>query len=408
MPRFADVLEQERVHELLRGAASRGRLPHAYLFHGSPGVGKTTTAFALAQYVNCLDPGPEEACGVCGSCFKFLHLNHPDLHWIFPMPGKIKGGKRVEEITAARAARSGKDIHRVEYPEAASIPIGRDSETRPGSVFELRHEAGMSASEGKFKVFVVSDADKMRQEAANSLLKVLEEPEPENLLVLCTSNPGAMLDTIVSRCQAVRFRDLTEETIRAQITARTGIDGPAAALAAALAQGSLTRARSLIQYEIDLRDAVEKHERAKERAKEGKGKKKALDEPDLPLDLLAQRDLAVAFLEWPADSSELRAYIDHVGRSRNRSAVRRMIEMAQLWLADLLRVNTGADLPLANADRAKDLRKQAAGLDPRGIARRSRALEQARIAMEGNGYLPLVLHELALALRDDTLVAARR
>jgi len=407
------------VHDLLRGAVTRGRLPHAYLFHGAAGVGKTSTAFALAQFLNCSDPGPEEACGGCGSCFRFMHLNHPDLHWFFPMPGRIKGGKRVEEINRARALHAGPDIHVLEYPEAASIPIGKDRDTRAGSVAELRHEAGMAPVEAKVKVFVVSEADRLTPAAANSLLKVLEEPEPGTLLVLCTSNPGAMLDTIVSRCHSLRFRDLTEETVRRQITARTGVDGTPAALAAGLARGSLTRARSLVQSEVERTDEVDKRARraareaeavakAKAGGKKPKKGSKAKDDDELPMTLVELRDTAVEFLGVDPESREMASRIATITKTRDRARVRRMIEMSQLWLGDLLRVAVGAEVPLTNADRAEDLRKLGAGIDPLAIGRQSRALERARVAMEGNGYLPLVLHELALSLREDTLVATTR
>lgn len=354
-------------------------------------MGKTTTAFALAQFVNCEQPTPEDACGECRSCRRYGRLQHPDLHWIFPMPGssggqKLKGADRAGHVQKTMAARQGPGIHVLSYPGPASIAIGRDEDTRVGSVGELRREAGYAPMEAKVKVFVVTEADRMTREAANSLLKVLEEPPPQNLLILTAERPGELLDTIVSRCHSLRFDNLPEETVTRLLLERGGTwdrkgkhtppTENAAALAAALAGGSLSRGAELVQE-----------------------------------DVVALRDEAMAFLDLKPGNPDLYDAVAHLDQilgdtggtktQADRRAIEAVVDFGMLWLGDLLRVSTGSDVPLANRDREADLRAQAGSIPIHEILRRTEVLAEARAALRGNVYRPLVLfpmlHGLAKA-----------
>jgi DNA polymerase-3 subunit delta' len=235
-------------------------------------------------------------------------------------------------------------------------------------------------------VFVVTEAERMTREAANSLLKILEEPPPDNLLVLTTERPGDLLDTIVSRCQAVRFDALSEERIVALLRERGGpVDKKgnrtpptpeAAAIAAALAGGSLTVAAGLIEE-----------------------------------DVAAIRDEALAFLtQIPGDPGLHRAVAnldDLLGSSSpktgkgDRRVIELVVDIGMLWLTDLLRAATGSDLPPVNRDRADAIRKEASRITVSEIRRRMEVLEKARAALRGNVYRPLVLYPLVHALAGD-------
>jgi DNA polymerase-3 subunit delta' len=380
MPRFADIRGQERVHEALRTSARRERLPHAYLFHGTRGVGKTSTAFALGQFLNCESPTADDSCGTCSSCSKISRLVHPDVHWIFPMAGSMEGKKfradqRLEAMEAVRRNRTVPWIHALEYKGAAYIAIGRDEETRRGSLGELRWEAGMAPVEGRIKVYVVSEAERMRPEAANSLLKVLEEPPASNLIVLTTSDPRRLLPTILSRCHQVRFGDLSEAVLTELLLDRglppgrnrkqAFVPEPAnAALAAALAGGSLSRAAKLAAKDKDETSVAELRDQA--------------------LEFFALR---------PTDPGAVSS-IHALAGKKDRDLVRRILDLGALWQADLLRVVTGSEVPLANRDREVEVRREAAGATVDDIRRRMDALAGARQAMEGNVLLPLLLLDL--------------
>jgi DNA polymerase-3 subunit delta' len=384
MPRFADIKGHARTHELLRLAVERDRLPHAYLFCGRKGVGKTETAFALGQYLNCEHPDAGDACGSCRSCRRFGRLQHPDLHWIFPMPGstrgqRLKGAERAAHVQKTIRDRLASGIHRLSYPGAAFIAIGRDEETRVGSVGDLRRQAGLAPVEARIKVFVVTEAERMTREAANSLLKVLEEPPPDNLLILTTGRRGELPDTIVSRCHGVRFGDLGQELIVKLLMEKGGVvdakghrtppSRDEAAIAASLAAGSLIQAAALLEE-----------------------------------DVASVRDEALAFLtRAPGDPGlhEAMARLDEMlgdkstpKGSRDRRVIELVLSIGVLWLGDLLRAATGSGLSLANRDREKEIRRQARRLSVTEIRKRMEVLDEARAALRGNVYRPLVLYPL--------------
>ena len=384
MPRFADIRGQDRVHDLLRRAASRGRLPHAYLFHGAEGVGKTSTAFALAQFLNCEAPEHGDSCGRCRSCRKISRLRHPDVHWIFPMAGSLKGDARADHIRTVMDRWLEPGIHGLSHPGAASSAIGRDTDSLAGSVGELRRQAGYAPMEARIQVFVISEAQRMTTEAANSLLKVLEEPPPDNLLILTAPRPDELLDTIVSRCQLVRFRDLGEEEIVSLLEERVRLgatrksegeppDPRAARLAAALARGSVTHAAALLAE-----------------------------------DVVALRDEAVEFLGLRPGDPRVYEKVAEIQQRKDRTVLLRLIDLGLLWLGDLLRAATGSGVSPANRDREDDLRRTAAGARVEEIRRKVRVLEEAKQALAGNVYLPLVLHGMVNGLAENGTAAGRR
>jgi DNA polymerase-3 subunit delta' len=197
--RLEDVLGQDRGIDGLLRAVRTGRVPHAYLFEGPPGVGKRATALGLALALTCAEV-PGRGCGACESCRRIEAGVHPDVPTFAP-----DGPQLVIEQAKAIVALA---------------------QSRP-------HEAPA-------RVIVVDDADALNASAANSLLKTLEEPAPRNHLVLCTSAPDRLLPTIRSRAQRVRFRALTEDAL-SKIAAAHGVDSARAQVAVALADGSAAR-----------------------------------------------------------------------------------------------------------------------------------------------------------------------
>ncbi len=193
---------------LLRSAWAGGRLAQAYCFTGPAGVGKRTTAVALAQAVKCLSPVTAaaraetlDACGACRACTRIAAGQHPDVTLIGP-----------EEKTV--------------------ITIDQ--------IRSLAARAGLRAYEGTVKVWIVDPAHEMQEPAANAFLKTLEEPAAGSLFILVTTAVSALLPTIRSRCQEVRFTALGEEHLRT-ILGRHGRSTEAAA-AVAMAGGSAERA----------------------------------------------------------------------------------------------------------------------------------------------------------------------
>jgi len=202
---FSDVQAQDRALGVVRAALRSRRLPHAWLFTGPDGVGKGMAARALAEALIC-EQDSDEACGGCVPCTKVSSGAHPDVVFVEP-----QGAGRLVKIDQVRA-------------------VTRTFRFAP---FEGRH-----------RVVVFPEADRMNPEAANALLKSLEEPPDRTVLVLVTARAHALLDTIRSRCQQVRFSPLPRE-LCARILVEQGVDAAEAPVAAALAEGSAGRALEL-------------------------------------------------------------------------------------------------------------------------------------------------------------------
>lgn len=216
---FKDIFGQDAALDILRRAYASDRLPHGMVFAGPAGVGKGTTAGALAALFLCEKPRGEAACGKCGSCQALESGNHPDYHVI------------IKEL--------------IRYYDKTGKSKGIDLSINV-IVPELVEPAGRKAVLGRGKVFVIEQAELMNPSAQNAMLKTVEEPAGRTLIILLTDQPGALLPTIRSRCQLVRFASLPESLVQRELKAR-GIDAEQAAEAARLSAGSLGMALRWIE-----------------------------------------------------------------------------------------------------------------------------------------------------------------
>lgn len=202
---FSDILGHERIVEVLRRSLRTGKTAHSYLFEGISGSGRKKTALALIQALFCRVL-PDDACGECPSCRKVAGGNHADIHFIEPLPDK-----RDISIDQLRA---------------------------------LQRELSLRPYEATRKACIMEPAERMSVNAANSLLKTLEEPPGNALIILLTENSGMLLPTIRSRCQLIRFSHLSPEHLRTLLE-RTGIASETAALLALMSGGSMQNALEL-------------------------------------------------------------------------------------------------------------------------------------------------------------------
>ncbi len=210
---FSAIEGQERAITLLSRALANSRLAHAYLFAGPDGVGKTTVALDLAALLFCRRPEQGRPCGACSGCRQFASGNHPDFFRIRPEGAAIK----IDQIRGIK-----KSLY---FP-----PL-----------------------EGDLRVFLLEEAQTMRREAGNSLLKVLEEPPPGNLFLLTGNTAGVLLPTIVSRCQVIPFTALPQAMAAGIIRKQRPEISEAQALAlAALSDGCPGQALALEADDIVL------------------------------------------------------------------------------------------------------------------------------------------------------------
>lgn len=204
------------LRERLASSVARDALPASLLLHGPRGVGKQRLALWLAQLLLCTGDAPP--CGRCQSCRYVLELGHPDLHWFFPRERLKKDGASIEDIRADYA-----DALQARVKSGGLHPPSSGSEgIFVGAVRALVQSASMHPAVGRRKVFIVGDAERMVPQegadmAANAFLKLLEEPLPDTVLILTTSEPGALLPTIRSRVVSIRVPPMAEADVRSML-----------------------------------------------------------------------------------------------------------------------------------------------------------------------------------------------
>jgi DNA polymerase-3 subunit delta' len=263
---FREILGQDRVIAPLRTAMAKGRLSHAYLFLGPEGVGKAATARALAAALNCTEPRADgDACGSCPSCRRLAAGTHPDLVLIAPTSESHQPQIKIGQIRELRRL--------TEYP-----PLG-----------------------GGWRVVIIKPAEALNDEAANALLKTLEEPPDRHLLVLTALGEADLLPTVVSRCHKLAFTPLPLPLVTRELVARRHLTPAQAQLLSALSGGSLGRALKLD-----------------------------------PEELLSQRRQVLSDLAQLAGGPDA-AVLDWAQRlAKNRAELDSFLLMAQLWYRDLL------------------------------------------------------------------------
>jgi DNA polymerase-3 subunit delta' len=331
-----DLIGHEEERGLLATAFARGQLPGSLLFHGPAGIGKQRLGLWLAQRMLCETPGPIEPCGVCARCKAVLKLQHPDVHWFFPLPRpKVSGGQdkmgdaleeaRAEELAARRAQPF--------RPTAPSETLG----IFVAHVQTLRRLTVSRPAMGDRKVFIIGDAEflvpqEASPEAANALLKVLEEPPADTTFILTAADAESLLPTIKSRVLPLRVRPLPADVVERTLVQHAGADAKHARLAARLSQGSIGRALAFLPAD---------------------GEPGALD----TLRLEARELLAAA--TSPNAAARLTA-AHRIPPAGARGAFLDTLDFLSIWVRDLAAVAEGADDLVVNADSVKWLKELAA------------------------------------------------
>ncbi|HEU4710193.1 MAG TPA: DNA polymerase III subunit delta' [Pyrinomonadaceae bacterium] len=218
---FDQIAGNKRVKEVLKRMLDAGRLPGALLFTGEEGVGKKLFALEVARALNCRTPRNNEACGECGSCQRIARVNYPERD-------------DVDEWN---------QILWTDHPDVGLV-IAPRRVLRVEQMRQIEKEANFRPFEGKARVFLIDEADKLNDASANALLKVLEEPPRTSHLILITARPAMLLPTILSRCQVIRFAPLTPAEIETHLTKSKQLDVKTARLRARAAGGSMGRALS--------------------------------------------------------------------------------------------------------------------------------------------------------------------
>ena len=373
---FAELAGQEAVVAQLKSAVA-GAMTHAWLFTGPSGSGRSVAARAFAAALLC----PYGGCGECPSCRQVHAGTHADLRLVRP-EGLSYGVKQTRELVL----------------RAAGAPSG-----------------------GRWLVVLFEDADRCTEAAANALLKAIEEPAPRTVWLLCAPSAEDLVTTIRSRCRVVTLRVPPSSAVATVLAERDGVDYDKALAAARAAQGHIGRARRLATdpaaaarraavLQVPVRSAslgpalAAAATLVKTAEDEARSVTEQLDEPE-------REALRLAFGEGSTGKGIAKAMRGMAGamkdledrqKSRATRVKRDTLDSALLELAafyrDVLMVQVGADIELANADRLDDLRRLAGSATPEATLRRIQAVMRCRERVTLNVAPLLAVEELTISL----------
>jgi len=308
-------LEQPQASAYL-GSLERGAIP-PLLFDGPDGSGKEFAAIEFARALLCEKKTPCKLDGPkCASCLRASVLEHPGIHLIYPTPTQGSGEDEEGDVT---------DIAKILEEKRTDIfsspSFSKKTSIRIARARAVIQRASMKPFDARYTVFIFVDAHAMREEAQNALLKLVEEPPPHAVIIFVTSNAEGMLYTIRSRCQRVRFFPLKRAVVEKILTEYYGAEAKVAKRAAAMAQGSINRARAQLES-ADLGDR------------------------DTALGLLA--GLAKHPESWVFSQALIGA------RGANRESVARVLDQMSVVLRDAL---AGDPALVVNADVLNDIER---------------------------------------------------
>ena len=366
---FKDVIGQDKLKQKLIEVVKSGRISHAQLFLGKNGFGGLPLAIAFAQYISCKAPTEDDSCGSCTSCIKFKKLAHPDLHFSFPTNKtetvKHKGHtsddfvQKFRELIIEKPYSTLNDWHRkIELENKQSLINVDESQS-------IIKKLNLKPYESEYKFLVMWMPERMNTEAANKLLKLIEEPSPKTLLLLVAEDIEQLLITITSRTQIVRVPPLSKEVISnylANITA----DNQKAKLIAEISDGNLNE--GLRQLELQEEE-------------------------------LAFFEL---FKDWmrscyKADIQGMHSWVEEISKSKyGREGRKRFLEFALKLMRESILGNYTNQLNRSHGEQANFLRKFAPFIHGDNILPITEVLNEAHMHISRNAYAKIVFMDMSM------------
>ncbi len=355
MEYFKNITIQKAVKDRFRKSMINDRLAHAYLFYGPEGSGKEAFALEIAKALNCQDNN-NKPCDNCSSCTKINQLKHPDVKFVFP---EAKNWKTVD-IQKKYQLKSENQYSRIELSGSTSISIEK--------IRELKNEAKYTPYEAEKKVYIVTEAEKMTREGANSFLKLLEEPPDSLIIILINTSLNTILDTIRSRCQLVYFPPLSMDEALSVISKYQEISDEDR-------QNIQIAQRNLKQFfEINDQDLNEK------------------------------RKMVYEFIKASAQGSavKLQQIIDPITQKRDKNFLLDFLNLLILWFKDTIQIITvGENSEIINLDFKEEICRFAENYTFSDFYQIVFEIEQSIANVKSNIYAPLILTVLGIQVKKN-------
>ena len=374
--RWSSILGQERVAQMLQRCIVEHRVPQALLLTGREGAGTIALALAFARTVNCRTPHLSNhgvaPCEACSSCIQSASLQHTNIKLIMALPA---GKADTEEDVADDVLESLRDIigavaedpyTRVRLPNASMIRIGQ--------IREVKRMLSLSAAQEGRRVVIIVNAEEMNVEASNAFLKTLEEPHDDVTIIMTTSRPERLLQTIVSRCQELIVPPLSDEIVIKTLVARGLCSEDEASLVAPFAEGDIQRAADFVSE-----------------------------------DVRTLRTSALALLRSALRGKDYRNALSdaaaEIGDERSKAKAEATLSLLAVWLRDAYALALGGpDVRLVNADDRSALEKFAAAFGSADLLSVITVIERAARDIQRNTSITLTL---LTAMMDIRVIIAR-
>lgn len=249
---FNDIIGYDDIKRQLIQTATTGRISHAQLLSGASGAGAYPLALAYATYIMCRNKGLDDACGVCPECYKMNRLEHPDLHLVFPVnDAKTSSTDKPTSdkyITQWREfiTQTNSYFNISQWYQRLGIE-NKQGIIRKEEANEIVRKMSLKSFEGGYKIVIVCLPETMRDEASNTLLKLLEEPPAKTLFLLVTDQPDKIIGTIRSRTQELKIPALNDELIAKNIAGKFNLPTNEASQIAHSAMGSWGLAIQMVE-----------------------------------------------------------------------------------------------------------------------------------------------------------------
>lgn len=328
MANFKEIIGQKQVKEHFQSALRMGKISHAYIINGEPGSGRHMLADAFTKALLCENKDSDDACDICRSCLQAESRNHPDIRY----------------ITHEKASISVDDIRE---------QLNNDIQIKPYS--------------SEYKVYIISDANKMTEQAQNALLKTIEEPPAYAVILLLTDNIHALLPTIQSRCIALNTKPLNKDDIAAYLMKNLSMEREQAQIAAGFCQGNMGKAIRFANSE---------------------------DFQEMKAEVLK--------LLKNIDSMELSEIIEYIHMlTQKKGMIDDYLDLMLLWYRDvlMLKVTKDANL-LLYQDEYHDISRQASMRTYEDIENILQAIDKAKVRLNANVNFEIAIELMVLTIKE--------
>lgn len=367
-----NISGQEKVKDILRNVYQSGKISHAYIFYGNEGIGKDAAAVEFAKLLNCDEPiNGNEACDKCKNCIEIGSFKSS----LFKFTAALPSGKNESDEDKSPLEKLEKEDYINYLNEIESkvtdkyhkIFLPKANDIRISSIRQIKREIYMTGKSGKKKVFVISKADLMNPQSSNSLLKILEEPPKDSILILTTSRLNSLLPTISGRCQKIKFNNLRKEEILNYIKSKEGrIKETEAEFFAVLSDGSITKCNEILGKNfLELRDRV--------------------------LDFLSSA-LTNQHLKLGND-------IDYIAGKKDKERVKQFLLLLIIWFRDIINKSYGNDELIIYKDKLERMNKFVLNFESQNY-QIINSIEDAIKDIDSNIFLDLLLYNLSYKIKS--------